>query len=87
MISRDKETFFSVCIFVVVIIPYSDLGLSKKTEKSSKPRKKNQKNRTEKKNPIKPIIFFVKIFGSVRFGFGLRNRKPAKLQPNRTGSV
>jgi hypothetical protein len=46
MISRDKETFFSVCIFVVVIIPYSDLGVSKKTEKS---RKKNQKNRTEKK--------------------------------------
>jgi len=44
MISRDKETFFSVCIFVVVIIPYSDLA-----EKSSKPRKKNQKNRTEKK--------------------------------------
>jgi hypothetical protein len=83
MISRDKETFFSVCIFVVVIIPYSDLGLSKKTEKSSKPRKKNQKNRTEKKNPIKPIIFFVKIFGSVRFRFPKPETGKTPTEPNR----
>jgi hypothetical protein len=63
------------------------VGVSKKTEKPSKPKKKTTKKTEPKKKPSKPIIFFVKIFGSVRFGFGLRNRKPAKPQPNRTGSV
>jgi hypothetical protein len=62
------------------------VGMSKKTEKPSKPRKKQQKKPNRKKL-IKPIIFFVKIFGLVRFGFGLRNRKLAKPQPNGTGSV
>ena len=60
------------------------LGVSKKTEKT-------EKTITEKTEPkqkrIKPIIFFVKIFVSVRFYFDFRNLKPAKPQPNRTGSV
>jgi hypothetical protein len=60
------------------------VGVSKKTEKPSKPEKKTTKKTEPKK---KTDYFFVKIFGSVRFGFGLRNRKPAKPQPNRTGSV
>jgi hypothetical protein len=41
----------------------------KKTEKPSKPKKKTTKKTEPKKKPSKPIIFFVKIFGSVRFRF------------------
>jgi hypothetical protein len=80
MISRDKETFFSVCIFVVVIIPYSDLGVSKKTKKSSKPRKKNQKNRTEKKTDY----FFCKNF---QFGLVSVYKTGNRQNPNRTEPV
>ena len=58
---------------------YVPLRVSKKTEKPSKP------NKPRKKKPIKPIFFFKKF--SVRFGFGFRNLKPAKPQPNRTGSI
>lgn len=61
------------------------LGVSKKTEKPSKPRKKTTKKTEPKKKPSKLIIFLLKF--SVRFGFGLRNRKLAKPQPNRTGSI
>jgi len=62
--------------------------VSKKTEKPSKPskpKKKTTKKTELKKKLIKPIIFLLKF--SVRFGFDLRNQKPAKPQPNRTGSV
>ena len=59
--------------------------MSKKTEKPIKPKKNNQKNQTVKKNQLNRIKVLKKI--SVRFGFGFRNLKPEKAQPNRTELV
>ena len=75
------EKLIGTCLFDIVVA----VGVSKKTEKPRKPRKKTTKKTEPKKKPIKTIIFLLKF--SVRFGLGLRNRKPEKPQPNRTGSV
>jgi len=61
------------------MVSVSSLGVSKKTEK---PRKKTTKKTEPKKKPSKPIIFFVKIFGSVSV-YETGNRQ----NPNRTESV
>jgi hypothetical protein len=59
------------------------LGVSKKTKK---PRKTKPKKPNRKKTRLNRF-FFQKIFGSVRFGSGFQNPKPAKPQPNQTGSI
>jgi hypothetical protein len=62
--------------------------VSKKTEKPSKPskpKKKTTKKTEPKKKPIKPIIFFVKIFGSVRFRFTKPETGKTPTEPNRFG--
>jgi len=64
------------------MVSVSSLGVSKKTEKPSKPRKKTTKKTEPKKKPSKPIIFFVKIFGSVSV-YETGNQQ----NPNRTESV
>jgi hypothetical protein len=64
------------------MVSVSSLGVSKKTEKPSKPRKKTTKKTEPKKKPSKPIIFFVKIFGSVSV-YETGNRQ----NPNRTEPV
>jgi len=61
------------------------LGVSKKTEKPSKLRKKTTKKTVPKKKPIKPIIFFVKIFGLVRFRFTKPETGKTPTEPNRFG--
>jgi len=61
------------------------LGVRKKPKKPSKLRKKTIKKTVPKKNRLNRLFFLLKF--SVWFGFGLRNRKPEKPQPNRTGSV
>jgi hypothetical protein len=58
------------------------LGVSKKTEKPSKLRKKTTKKTVPKKKPIKPIIFFVKIFGLVRFRFTKPETGKTPTEPN-----
>ena len=72
--------------FELVTTWLSRLGVSKKTKKPSKPskpeKKNNRKNRTEKK-PIKSIIFFVKIFGLVRFRFTKLETGKTPTEPNR----
>jgi len=74
--------------FELVTTWLSRLGVSKKTKKPSKPSKPEKKTteKTEpKKNRLNRLFFLLKF--SVWFGFGLRNWKPAKPQPNRTGSI
>jgi hypothetical protein len=61
------------------------VGVSKKTEKPSKPKKKTTKKTEPKKKPSKPIIFFVKIFGSVRFRFTKPETGKTPTEPNRFG--
>ena len=55
------------------------LGVSKKTEK-----KKTEKTEPKKK-PIKPIKFFAKIFGSVRFRFQKPETGKTPTESNRFG--
>jgi len=57
----------------------------KKTKKPSKLRKKTTKKTVPKKKPIKPIIFFVKIFGLVRFRFTEPETGKTPTEPNRFG--
>jgi len=64
------------------------LGVSKKTDKSIKPRKpekNNRKNRIEKKNRINRLKNHKKI--PVRFGFGFGFYSLKQIEPNRTEPV
>jgi hypothetical protein len=58
------------------------VGVSKKTEKPSKPEKKTTKKTEPKK---KTDYFFVKIFGSVRFRFTKPETGKTPTEPNRFG--
>jgi hypothetical protein len=56
-----------------------------KNRETEKIEKKITKKTEPKKKPIKPIIFFVKIFGSVRFRFPKPETGKTPTEPNRFG--
>ena len=66
-----------------IIILSCTLPSNRGEQKNQETEKKNPKKPNRKKNPIKPINFFPKMFGSVRFRFQKPETGKTPTEPNR----
>jgi hypothetical protein len=81
---RPAHTF-TRSIFTGDLLSHSHWSIFRGEQKNQETEKNKTEKTESKKNPIKPIFFFKKFL--VRFGSGFQNPKPAKPQPNQTGSI